>query len=109
MPKKIFNDKSLRLDCYNLKGVARSVEGNGKWIMYDKDFKNIVVSGQVKAGLMEGEWHGRIMDDDSTRYTNTYYKGIFKSGVGSDKSGIAYPFTHDKGNTLRSPYRTSFI
>ena len=45
---------------------------------------------------MEGVWKGHVMYPDSIGYTYIYNKGLFESGVGYNKSGIAYPFTHDR-------------
>lgn len=50
-----YQDKILNWECYDANGNIICREGNGKWLIYDKDFKNITVEGSVKDGLMEGE------------------------------------------------------
>ena len=94
-----FSSKALKWECYNRNGDMTCNNGNGQWISYDDDYKNISMSGTVKDGLMEGEWHGTVWDVDSIKYVLTYSKDIFKSGTGYDKAGTAYPFTKERDQT----------
>ena len=84
----------LYWECYNTAGEMITSEGKGEWIIYDNHYKNIVFSGPVNNGLMEGEWHGKDMILDSINFTSKFHKGIFVSGTGYDRSGKAYPYTH---------------
>ena len=84
--------KSFYWECYDSNGAIICQTGNGQWVTYDKEFKNILVRGQIKNGLKEGEWHGRTGDADSIKYLYLYHKDNIISATGYDKSGKSYPF-----------------
>jgi antitoxin component YwqK of YwqJK toxin-antitoxin module len=86
------------LECYRNTGEAICQNGSGEWITYDNEYKNIILSGAIKAGKQNGEWNGSVTrHHDSITYR---YKYIFKNGrqisaTGYDKNGNAYPFTDE--------------
>jgi antitoxin component YwqK of YwqJK toxin-antitoxin module len=80
-------------ECHDINGTMMCSEGNGQWIEYDRDLKNVFNTGPVKNGHKEGEWHCRSEDADSIKYICRFNKGVAVSGVGFDKNGVAYPFT----------------
>jgi len=84
--------KTLFWECFDSKGIAICKEGNGQWLVYDKNFKDIVRAGPVKKGVADGEWHGKVMSPDSIKYTAIYKNDLVVSGVGYDKEGTAYPY-----------------
>jgi antitoxin component YwqK of YwqJK toxin-antitoxin module len=84
--------RSLNWECHDANGEMICSEGNGDWILYDEKFENILVKGKVKHGNMDGEWIGKIANDDSIKYVYKYDRGDLISSVGYDKGGIAYPF-----------------
>ncbi|MDP9046535.1 MAG: hypothetical protein M3N14_00235 [Bacteroidota bacterium] len=86
----------LKWDCYNLNGAEICKAGNGQWVIYDADYKNISCSGSLKNGQMDGEWHGVFWDIDSIKYVLKFKEGVRESGIGYDRAGIAYPFTEEK-------------
>lgn len=85
-----FIDKFVYWDCYDAKGTKICSEGNGNWINYDPEFKKVLLSGSLKKGLREGEWHG--ITADSIKYLYVYHKDKIVSAVGYDKLGKSYPF-----------------
>ena len=100
-----FTPATLYWECYNKNGDMICKAGNGNWIRYDQDF-NVLLQGQVKNGLYEGDWHGSGMLDDSIKYIYKYSKGVFVSGITYDKSGTAYPFVED---IARAGYKGDFL
>ncbi len=46
----------LLRDCRDTTGLLTAENGNGKWIEYDKEFKNIIEEGPVVDGIKEGDW-----------------------------------------------------
>lgn len=88
-------DKSLDWTCYDDKGNIICNEGNGMWITYDDNCQNIKYQGQIKNGVMDGNWTGKIFAPDTIRYTYLFKNGLVQSSVGYDKNGRAYPFTNE--------------
>ena len=100
----MYND-DLCWEFYDLNGNMICKNGNGKWIIYDEDFKTILISGDVKNGFKEGEWKGFDIVGDTINYVFNYKKNIIISGRGYDKTGKVYPFknvneepTYKRGN-----------
>jgi len=96
---KTFNDEAQYWECYNPAGTMICNAGNGEWVVYDKEYKNIVFSGTVKDGYREGEWDGRVIGTDSKvisadsiKYIYKFKKGVVTSSIGYDKAGRAFPF-----------------
>lgn len=97
------NGKIYRLLKYNGNKIEKLVEcsdstdnkitenGNGKWMEWDDEFKNIVVHGAVKDSLKEGEWQG--MDGAKIICVTLYKKGNFISGIRYDRSGKPHTYT----------------
>ena len=89
---KIYHDyKEELVTCHDSTGKLLADNGNGTWLKYDEDNKNLVGEGEIKDGVEDGDWHGSI--GDSVKYTCTYKKGKITSGIGYDKQGKAYTFT----------------
>lgn len=86
------NDEVQYWECYDKNGTKTCTEGNGDWITYDKEYKQVLVTGKVKNGYKEGEWDGKVLNADSIRYVYNYAKGVITSSVGYDKAGAAFPF-----------------
>lgn len=85
------------IECRDSTGTMLAQNGEGKWLKYDEDFKQIIKEGPVKKGLENGDWH-EIVGDSIER--NCYYKnGLIQSGV-SIKNNIAYRFE----KTLTRPF-----
>lgn len=82
-------------ECHNSNGEMICKDGNGKWVVYDPGFKNIILEGLIKNGERDGEWRGGLARSDSIKYTCVYKSGSLKSSVGYDKNGKAYPFKND--------------
>ncbi|MGF7076295.1 hypothetical protein [Mucilaginibacter sp. R-33] len=104
--KIVFYVKSLYLDCYDPSGKLICENGRGHWTVYDDEFKNMILEGEVINGLPEGIWHGKTGEADSIKYTYQYEKGKFIRGTGIDRNGVAYPFTEE--NTL-GMYKNSLM
>lgn len=89
----------LKWECYDNKGLQICKEGNGRWLTYDDNYTYVSSSGQVKDGRMDGEWRGIIWDVDSIKYVVNYNKGLWRSGIGYDRYGKAYPFKKEREPT----------
>ena len=74
--------------------------------MYDNNYQNIELTGEVVNGLREGVWKGSIIVPDSINYQYLFKNGHILSSIGYDKRGAAYPFkiAHERAN-----YRTGQI
>jgi antitoxin component YwqK of YwqJK toxin-antitoxin module len=91
-PIGIFNSK-LYWECHDNKGNILCENGTGKWITYDKEYKRIIQSWQVKKGYIDGKLYGTtIVREDSIKYELDYKNGAFVSGIGYDKAGTSFPF-----------------
>jgi len=76
--------------CSDSTGIVLAEDGNGKWIKYSSDFKQIIEQGFVNDGLKEGNWTGRL--NDSVDYRCTYLRGNLTSGTSFVKNGHQYEF-----------------
>jgi antitoxin component YwqK of YwqJK toxin-antitoxin module len=76
--------------CSDTSGNALTINGNGKWLIYNNDMTQITGGGQVIKGKPEGEWQETL--GDSIKSTIVYHKGLIKSGVSYDRSGKAFQF-----------------
>jgi TonB family protein len=74
------------------KGKNLVVNGKGKYLIYDEDFKQITDQGNVKEGLYEGIWTGKNLKQKSS-YTESYDKGKLLSGKSTDENGQTYAYT----------------
>lgn len=74
------------------KGKVIVVNGNGKYHIYDEDFKQITDEGSVKDGVYDGTWTGKN-DEDQISYSETYVKGKLISGKSKDDKGNSYDYT----------------
>ena len=81
------------VECYDNKGIKLCNEGNGKVIVYDDAFRIIVIQGDVKNGLLDGNAFAiKSLFNDSIKCGFTFKKGILMSAVGYDKRGNTHPF-----------------
>lgn len=86
---------ALDWECYDENGRLICKEGNGRWLVYDENFKAIVLSGLIKNGKREGEWVGNRMLIDSIKTMYNYKGGLLLSARSIDKTGKVYPFKAD--------------
>jgi antitoxin component YwqK of YwqJK toxin-antitoxin module len=84
-------------ECYNDKGDILCKEGNGRWVIYDDDYQNVILSGKIKNRHKDGEWSGSVIHYDSIKYSYSYkYKnGHLINAIGYDKLGKGYPFSKE--------------
>ena len=82
----------LLIECRDTTGKILAENGNGNWINFDENFKNIIEEGSVDSGLRVGKWKGEIPSIGS--YECLYVKGKPTIGTGYDMNGIAHPFTN---------------
>lgn len=75
----IVGDKYLLMECRDTTGKVLAKKGNGKWLIYDDDFKHVIEQGPVVGGLKDGEWHEMV--NDSVKYTTIYKQGDFVSST----------------------------
>lgn len=64
------------------------VNGNGTAVLYDKDFKKVQETGNIKEGLRDGFWTGSY---DNITFEETYQDGKLSSGKSTD----------DQNNTIQ--------
>ncbi|WP_052496094.1 energy transducer TonB [Pedobacter lusitanus] len=76
-------------------GKDRVRNGNGDYIGYDSDFKEITETGKIKNGKQDGIWTGKIKDNFS-RYTEIYADGKLISGESTDEKNISYKYTESR-------------
>lgn len=81
--------KKLVMECRDTAGTVLAQTGEGKWLKFDPDFKQLIAEGPIAKGIQNGEWHET--QGDSIKRIIVYNKGNIKSGV-SYKGGKAYPF-----------------
>ena len=67
-------------------------KGNGEYIGYDNDFKEITERGPVKNGRQDGIWTGKVKGD-FLKYTETYTDGKLISGESTDEQNVSYKYT----------------
>jgi hypothetical protein len=90
------SNTKLYWECYDENGNQICKNGEGKWIIFTKDYSHILLEGQIKNGSMYGEWKGSSMQSDSIKYICNYKRGFLVSAYGYDKNGILYPFKMEK-------------
>jgi hypothetical protein len=90
--KYVLNSLPRSWECYDTLGNMTCSKGNGKWILYDDQYQNVELEGQVVNGLREGIWRGSISRPDSISYQYLFKGGHRISSVGFDKKGLEYPF-----------------
>jgi antitoxin component YwqK of YwqJK toxin-antitoxin module len=88
------NNTVLKWECYDQKGNNICTDGNGWWLSYENS--HIALQGAVKNGLPDGVWKGSTKVIDSIKYTYLYKDGKYISGIGYDKTGMAFPFVNDR-------------
>ena len=81
-------------ECRDSTGKELTTKGNGHWIGFNNDFKNIATEGQVIDGFAEGEWHGKV--NDTVDVINEYKKSLMVGGWNSYKSGKRVYFMVEK-------------
>jgi len=75
-------------------GVVLATGGKGTGINYYEKGSDLVETGPIVKGLMEGEWHLRAKD--TLKCTFFYHEGKMTSGIGYDSLGNGYPFEEIK-------------
>lgn len=89
-------------------GKEICVKGEGAAYDYDNDF-NIIRSGTIRHGLMNGEWGGYVTGKDSAKYSMTYQDDKYISGIGYDTLGKAHPFKNITEDATPKEGRFVFI
>lgn len=69
--------------------------GNGEYIGYDDDFKEITERGPVKNGQKDGIWTGKTKGTFS-KYTENYTDGKLISGESTDEENVSYKYTESQ-------------
>jgi antitoxin component YwqK of YwqJK toxin-antitoxin module len=84
------------LTCYDSTGKQTADKGTGHWLMYDVDFKNIVMEGPVKSGYKNADWQGYITDSVDkkfiSKYTVTFRNNFALSNTSYDNEGKKHSF-----------------
>jgi TonB family protein len=79
--------------CNDSIGKHLAVDGNGSFVIYTDDFKQIKEQGPIKVGLKDGEWKGiEVRSKTPATFTETYQSGKFISGVSVDADGVSHPY-----------------
>jgi TonB family protein len=69
--------------------------GNGEYIGYDDDFKEIIEKGPIKNGQQDGIWIGKSKGNFS-KYTETFANGKLISGESTDEENVSYKYTQSQ-------------
>ncbi len=77
---------------YDSIGTETIKDGNGHYVVYDKDFKLIEEQGDLKDGKRNGTWKG-TMNKGKIAYTEDYADGKFVKGTSTDDNGITKNYT----------------
>ena len=68
-------------------GKQLVVDGSGQYVGYSNDFKDVIETGQIKAGVRDGQWQGNNgYKKNLISYTEEYRDGKFVSGQSVDAS-----------------------
>lgn len=86
----VVGNKYLLMECHDTTGKVLAHNGNGIWLKYDKDFKQVIEQGPVLDGLKDGVWHE--MANDSVKYSTIYKKGDFVSSTDPNRANGDGPF-----------------
>jgi len=79
--------------CNDTAGKALLTNGNGYYMGYSDNFKQIVEEGPVKSGKRDGNWKGVVdIDGVAVPYTEVYRGGRLVSGKATTKEGNTYPY-----------------
>ncbi|HEY4326082.1 MAG TPA: TonB family protein [Mucilaginibacter sp.] len=77
---KLYNIKNYSLagnviltQCSDSAGSVLAKQGQGKWIIYDENFKEIYAEGSIYKGLYDGAWKGKI--NDSVDFEREFNQG----------------------------------
>ncbi|WCT12622.1 energy transducer TonB [Mucilaginibacter jinjuensis] len=76
---------------YDSTGKSMAEDGNGHYVRYDDDFKNIEEEGALKGGKPDGKWKGK----DILRhigFEEDYASGKLIKGSATDSAGINYTY-----------------
>jgi TonB family protein len=65
--------KVILTQCNDSTGNVIAKQGQGKWIIYDENFKDVFAEGLVFNGLSDGAWKGKI--NDSVGFERVYDQG----------------------------------
>jgi antitoxin component YwqK of YwqJK toxin-antitoxin module len=90
---KELRTQTLIISNYDSLGTALVTDGNGKFIGYDDDFKQIVEEGMVKNGQRDGEWKGM---DDKIKFVENYKDGRLVLGRATNELGEVKSYTERK-------------
>jgi antitoxin component YwqK of YwqJK toxin-antitoxin module len=89
-----FREDYAIMACNDSVGKELVVNGNGYYIGYDSDFKNVVEEGNVKSGLRDGKWKGSNGNEKNyITFAEEYDNGKMISGQSVDKDGLVVNYT----------------
>lgn len=77
---------------YDSTGVELVKDGNGRYQIYNPDFKTIEEEGDLKGGKRNGTWKG-TMSKSKNAYTEDYADGKFLKGTIIDANGSTKNYT----------------
>lgn len=72
------------VECHDSTGVATAENGNGKWLVFDDTFSNLVQEGPIKDGIEDGIWTQMIAGQ---KLDFAYTKGIITKPIDYNLSG----------------------
>lgn len=78
---------------YDSTGKAITEDGNGYYIRYNDDFKNIEEEGALKGNKPDGKWKGKDLVRNIT-FEEEYANGKLIKGSATDSAGT--PYTYEK-------------
>jgi antitoxin component YwqK of YwqJK toxin-antitoxin module len=89
-----YNPDYIIIGCRDSTGKQLAVNGNGHYIGYDGDFKNVIKEGELKAGLRDGSWSGNNGSKTNyITYSEEYDNGKFLSGRSVDQDNKMVTYT----------------
>lgn len=77
---------------YDSIGTETVKEGNGHYVVFDDDYKNVDEAGDVKNGKRTGSWKGTTNKGKLT-FTEDYADGKFIKGISIDEKGSTINYT----------------
>jgi TonB family protein len=84
---------ALVLECRDSTGKALVTDGNGSYMIYSSDLKNILEEGAIKDGSKDGKWKGENGDkDNKVTFEEEYNAGKLVVGKATDKDNKQYTY-----------------
>jgi len=99
--------KIALLELRDSTGNLLASNGTGRVLIYDDNFKKVLIEGDIKNNKKEGEWKGSIAD--SARFICIFHKNEVKSGISYTNSGHKYTFKHPRVEAVFSDGMDAFF